>query len=207
MSSTLKERFARLGRVRGVDRVTSGSPAVLVLERMHDEPRPIDAVMALARRGASLLKAKRIIEEVIDTRRQVGIALPMVEDRLALIKELNDARIMAQSIRDEVVDVKALRECLGRSQEQFSLIYNIPLDTLRKWERREREPDTAAMNYLRMIQRCLGSSVSLSGIYGDEFWKVSGVKRDVAFSERYQSFIDATPVGGHREAGVESKQD
>jgi putative transcriptional regulator len=52
-----------------------------------------------------------------------------------------------------VVDVKALRERLGASQEVFAARYRISLDVLRNWEQRRNEPDAIARNMLEMIDR------------------------------------------------------
>ena len=87
--SSLKEEFARLGPIRAVDRVSSGSPADVMLRR-SDSGQPLKSVMAilaLARRGISLLRAKRAIECMLDTG-EVNVHLPMVEDLQTLTDEL-----------------------------------------------------------------------------------------------------------------------
>ena len=67
MNLELRARFAQLGPIRGIDRVPSGSPAAFVLRRPErlDGIRSIDAMLTLARRGISMLRAKRAIEELI----------------------------------------------------------------------------------------------------------------------------------------------
>jgi putative transcriptional regulator len=47
--------------------------------------------------------------------------------------------------------VKTLRRALKLSQEEFALIFEIPVGTVRDWEQRRKEPDTAARAYLRVI--------------------------------------------------------
>lgn len=47
--------------------------------------------------------------------------------------------------------VKHLRWRLGLTQEDFAARFQIPLGTLRDWEQRRREPDTAAQAYLKVI--------------------------------------------------------
>ena len=44
-----------------------------------------------------------------------------------------------------------MRRALGLSQEEFTLRYHIPVDTLRDWEHGRFEPDTAAKAYLAII--------------------------------------------------------
>ncbi len=51
------------------------------------------------------------------------------------------------------VNVPALRQRQGLTQEQFSDRYRIPLGTLRDWEQRRREPDGTAKTLLRIIDR------------------------------------------------------
>jgi putative transcriptional regulator len=153
MDSKLKERFERLGPIRAVDRVQSGSAAVLVLRLPNPPaiPRPIDAMFALARRGMTMLRAKRAIETLIETGR-VFVELPTVESIEALVGELKASGVAAASIdANKRIDVRALRERLGLTQEQFALRFGLEVDTLRNWEAGRRSLDAAAGSYLRAI--------------------------------------------------------
>lgn len=154
MDSSLRERFARLGPIRAIDRVTSGSPAVFVLRLPlagGPRPRTIDATHALARRGMSMLRAKRAIESLLEKGR-VFVELPMVEDTKALTEDLAKAGVSAVWIQpDPTVDVRALRERLELTREQFAMRYGLEVETLRNWETGKREPDTTARSYLRAI--------------------------------------------------------
>ncbi len=153
MESSLRERFARLGTVRAIDRVQSGSPAMFVLRLPAGQtaPRTIDAIMALARRGIGMLRAKRAIEARLDDGR-VFVDLPMVEDPQALTADLAAAGIAAAQVPPpEGVDVRQLRERLDLTREQFAIRYGLELETVRNWEIGKREPDTTARSYLRAI--------------------------------------------------------
>lgn len=153
MDSSLRERFARLGPIQAIDRVTSGSPAVFVLRLALDgsRPRTIDATHALARRGLSLLRAKRAVESLLEKGR-VFVDLPMVEDTSVLTDDLAKAGIAAAWIQpDLTVNVRELRERLSLTREQFAVRYGIEVETLRNWETGKREPDTTARSYLRAI--------------------------------------------------------
>jgi putative transcriptional regulator len=153
MDSSLRERFARLGPIRAIDRVTSGSPAVFVLRLTLDGPRPrtIDATHVLARRGITMLRAKRATETLLENGR-VFVDLPMVEDVEVLIGELAAAGIAAARIEpDRGVNVRELRERLQLTREQFAIRYGLEVETLRNWETGKREPDTTARSYLRAI--------------------------------------------------------
>jgi putative transcriptional regulator len=153
MDSSLRERFARLGPIRAIDRVTSGSPAVFVLRLPLDGPRPrtIDATHALARRGLSMLRAKRAVESLLEKGR-IFVDLPMVEDTKVLTDDLAKAGIAAAWIQpDLTVNVRELRERLELTREQFAIRYGLEVETLRNWETGKREPDTTARSYLRAI--------------------------------------------------------
>lgn len=109
--------------------------------------------MSLARRGISLLRAKRAIESMLEEGRAY-IHLPTVEDATALSEELAAAGVTA-SLRStpKAVDVAAIRRSLALTQEQFALRFGLELDTLRRWESGRSAPDKAARSYLTLIGR------------------------------------------------------
>jgi putative transcriptional regulator len=155
MSSSLRERTARLGPTRAVDRVPSGSPAVLALSPGPDRSKlkTVAAALALARRGVPLLRAKRALEEMT-ARGRAYLRVPTVEDEAALVRELAEAGVVAiPAAPPETADVRAVRNKLGLTQEQFALRYGLDLDAVRNWEHGRRRPDTAARSYLRVIER------------------------------------------------------
>lgn len=59
---------------------------------------------------------------------------------------MSDAEITAARVR-------WVRKATGLTQEQFAERYRIPVGTLRDWEQGRREPDAAALAYLRVIER------------------------------------------------------
>ncbi len=152
MRSKLKERFARLGPVQVIDRVRSGSPVDLVLRPGPDRTKlkTVDATMALARRGMTMLRAKRAIETMLADG-EVVVGVPIVEDLPTLASELRKAGVKAARIVTGSVDVRALRLKLGMSQEQFARRYNLDLDSLQNWEQGRRVPERAVLSYLRVI--------------------------------------------------------
>ena len=126
---------------------------MFVLRLALDGPRPrtIDAIHALARRGLSLLRAKRAVESLLEKGR-VFVDLPMVEDIQVLTDELAKAGITGAWIQpDLTVNVRELRERLDLTREQFAIRYGLEVETLRNWETGKREPDTTARSYLRAI--------------------------------------------------------
>jgi DNA-binding transcriptional regulator YiaG len=152
MQSKLKERFARLGPVKGVDRVQSGSPVDLVLrpDPKSETLNTIAATMALTRRGMTMLRAKRAVEAVVEQGEFV-VHLPTVEDLVLLVAELKAAGVNPTTVANDPIDVRALRERLGLTQEQFALRFNLDLDAVQNWEQGRREPDRAVLSYLRVI--------------------------------------------------------
>jgi putative transcriptional regulator len=53
----------------------------------------------------------------------------------------------------EVPDVRAIREHLRMSQQEFAHAYRIPLATVKNWEQGRRRPDAPAAAYLQVIAR------------------------------------------------------
>lgn len=53
----------------------------------------------------------------------------------------------------EVPDVRAIREQLRMSQQEFAAAYHIPLPTLQGWEQGRRQPDATASAFLSVIAR------------------------------------------------------
>ena len=51
------------------------------------------------------------------------------------------------------VDVKAIRERLGLSQEEFALRFGFSVGTVRHWEQGRRQPEGPARAYLKVIHR------------------------------------------------------
>jgi DNA-binding transcriptional regulator YiaG len=155
-NSSWKERFARRASGKARDLVQSGSPAILSL-RTHpyvSEVNSIAAIESLVRRHVPLLKAKRAIEAVLAEGSHY-LPVPKVEDPEQLRSELRSAgfEVRVAPVPGRAIDVKALRERLGTSQEQFAARYRISLDVLRNWEQRRNEPDPIARNVLEMIER------------------------------------------------------
>ncbi|MEQ1888106.1 MAG: NadS family protein [Alphaproteobacteria bacterium] len=77
-----------------------------------------------------------------------------------LIKSLTEAVAhgqgkpgVGQAHTIDVLDVRAIREQLHMSQQEFSRAYRIPLPTLKGWEQGRRQPDGTASAYLNVIAR------------------------------------------------------
>jgi putative transcriptional regulator len=155
MESSLRERFARLGPIRAIEKVASGSPAAFVLTPLHDRRsfNTVSAAVELCRRGIPLLRAKRVLEEML-VEKKAYVALPVVEDVDTVVRLMESFGIKAVLHgAPEAVDVKAIRDRFGLTQEEFALRFGLGLDTVQNWESGRRQPDRTARSYLQVIAR------------------------------------------------------
>ena len=152
MKPELRERLARLGPIRDVPRVASGSPADFVLSPVDglQQVKTIPAITALAYRGMALATAKRAIEEMV-VEGTVSVHVPTVENFATFIADLYQHGVAAHRIGTVVIDVKALRAKLGLTQAEFARRYALDIDTLQNWEQGRCQPDRPAQAYLRAI--------------------------------------------------------
>jgi putative transcriptional regulator len=153
MDSSLRERVARLGRVQAVSRAESGSPATLLIEWAGDirDIQKIPAIEALAHRWMPKLRAMRAVDAMVGDRKAY-VYVPKVESLDALTQELATAGVKATALPNAGIDVRAMRETLDLTQEQFAVRYGLDVDAVRNWETGRRTPDTAAQSYLRAIR-------------------------------------------------------
>lgn len=152
ISRSLKERLGPRVRIQAVVPVPSGSAERLLLRRTGGAaPNLPKAALSLAKRHMSLRKARMALGRLAE-RDAIVIEVPVVEETATLIGELAEAGIRAvlhQPPRH--IDVKALRERDGLSQEEFALWYGLDVGTLRNWEQGRSEPDSASRAMLWMI--------------------------------------------------------
>ena len=155
-TSSWKERFAHRANGAARNLVRSGSPVILNLRPNPEahETNSIAAIEALARRHVPLLKAKRAVEAAL-AEGDAYLQVPRVENPDRLHAELTAAGMKARIAPwpGRPIDVKALRERLGRTQEQFAARFRISLDVLQNWEQHRNEPDPVARNLLEMIEQ------------------------------------------------------
>jgi DNA-binding transcriptional regulator YiaG len=151
---SLRERFEQLGQIRGINPVHSGSPEIVTLRLSGSlrDTKSVDAVIALRRRGVPTLKAKRVVEAAMDGKTNV-VDVPTVENARALANELKSFGFSMSLVSAHAVNVRAIRDRLGLTQEQFALRFGLELDALRNWEHGRREPDSAARSYLAVIEK------------------------------------------------------
>ena len=149
--SSLKALSGPRVQVRDVPRVASGSPGRFLLTSKPTAVNGPGAALALAKRHMSLREAHSVVTRLFDDGEAV-VELPMVENIAALTKELAACHVIAKPYGARgKVDVRAIREAAGLSQEEFALQFGLELATLRNWEQGRSEPDTAARNFLTTI--------------------------------------------------------
>ena len=121
-----------MGRIRGIDPVRSGSPAIVSLRLIGslDQTKSVEAVIALRQRGAPTLKAKRAVEAAMERKANV-LDVPTVESPHAFAEDLWRFGFGMSVVTPVTVDVRKLRERLGLTQEQFSLRFGLELDAVR----------------------------------------------------------------------------
>lgn len=61
-------------------------------------------------------------------------------------------KVAVKTYRPEPVDVSALRQRMGMTQEQFAARFGFSVATLRHWERGDRTPQGAALVLLNVIK-------------------------------------------------------
>jgi DNA-binding transcriptional regulator YiaG len=139
---SFKERLAQLGRVKDLPHVSFGSPEEVVLKRsLNADILVVDGVLALAKRGLSLIKARRAIDQLVETGRAL-LEVPMIESTEVFALEMRTAGIAVRfrSVEDRQlkedfsVRLKDLRSRLGISQDEFAMRFSIDVKTLRGWE-------------------------------------------------------------------------
>lgn len=147
--SWLKERAGPQVRIREIERVPSGSPVRLRLVAGANPNTPLAAV-ALARRHLSMRAGHRALTTLL-LERAVVVEVPVVESLEALVAELAALDIVATVYEPPRVDVRAVRERLGLSQDDFAVEFGLDVATLRNWEQGRSEPDRAARTALWTI--------------------------------------------------------
>ena len=152
MKQELKERLGRLGQTPATPRVSSGSPADLVLRPAEGLGKvlTIFAIKALAHRNMPLAIAKAAIERMVEDGEAI-VHVPTIESEAALAQDLAAAGVAARKLACAAVDVVDIRTRLGLSQEQFALRYGLDLSAVQSWELGSGQPDKAVKAYLRAI--------------------------------------------------------
>lgn len=62
-------------------------------------------------------------------------------------------KVAVKTYTPEAVDVSALRQRMGMTQEQFAARFGFSVATLRHWERGDRSPHGASLVLLNVIKR------------------------------------------------------
>ena len=68
------------------------------------------------------------------------------------ISHAKGEKVAVKIFKPEAVDVSALRQHMGMTQEQFAARFGFSVATLRHWERGDRTPQGAALVLLNVIK-------------------------------------------------------
>jgi DNA-binding transcriptional regulator YiaG len=151
MRSSLKDLSGPRVRVRAVPRAASCSRGKFLLQSGPGKINSPQAALALAKRHLSMHDANTVVTRLFDHGEAV-VELPAVESIAAFTRDLAACNVAAKAYGPPTkVDVKAIREMMEMSQEQFALEFRLELATVRNWEQGRSEPDTAARNFLVTI--------------------------------------------------------
>ena len=150
--SKLKELFGPRVQIRDIDRVLSGSPARYVLNPEMPFHRTVNVAESLAKRGLTLLQAKRIVTRLAKGE-SVALEVPTVESPNVFESELRRFGVIAER-RDppDAVNVKKIRERLGLSQEEFATRFGFDAASLRNWEQGRTAPEIAVRAFFKVIE-------------------------------------------------------
>jgi putative transcriptional regulator len=75
-----------------------------------------------------------------------------LQEAIALVE--GDADVSSYRVHvPETIDVKAIREKLNMTQQEFAGRFGFSINTLRHWEQGSRRPEGATRAYLLVIQR------------------------------------------------------
>ncbi len=155
--SSLEDLSGPRVRVRDVRRVSSGSPGRFLLKSDPGMIRGPEAALVLAKRHLTLRAAYEIVTRLFDTGEAV-VDLPCNENAETLVRDLLKCKVVAKPYgAPRRVDVRAIREKMEMSQEQFAAEFGLEVATVRNWEQGRSEPDTAARNFLTMIAKNPGA--------------------------------------------------
>jgi putative transcriptional regulator len=125
--------------------------AFTFLDDLVAHPIVAIAIEALAHRWIPKLRAMRAVDAMVPDRKAY-VYVPKVESLEALTQELAKAGVKATALPNAGIDVRAIREKLDFTQEQFAVRYGLDVDAVRNWETGRRTPDTTAKSYLRAIR-------------------------------------------------------
>lgn len=153
--SLFREAFEQRDAVLVMPQNPSGSSVAVVLSRSAPLDRPVNVVRALVWNGVRLSKAHAILARLTKDE-DVPVLLTAAEPFSNLSRKL---RVLGVSVRKRTAPrrvsqtVKQLRERQRDTQEEFAIRYGLDVSTIRNWEQRRSEPDTASRILLQVIAK------------------------------------------------------
>src|SRR5215471_9148228 len=183
MKSSLSALSGPRVRIRDIPRVRSGSRGKFLLRAERVNLRGPQAALALAKRRLPLRAAHGVVTRLYD-RGLAVVELPAVENARKVIRDLAGAGVTATPYgAPEKIAIRAIREAMGLSQDEFALEFGLEVSTLRNWEQGRSEPDTAARNFLVTVARnpeAVRAALSRTGAKDDYATKLLAMKGSLA---------------------------
>ncbi len=163
-TSSFRGKLEQLARHRDENQYLSdiGEGAGYVLyPRWRDLPDSVMIARRLIEAGLRLRTAHGVIKELAklltmpaDERQGVAVRLPDVPNPTAFEAGLQKIGVIAERrLVPDHIDVAAIRQKLGLSQDEFALRFGLDVATIRNWEQGRHQPDGASRVLLRVIER------------------------------------------------------
>lgn len=145
---SFKEALARRDETPAEPPALSGSPARLRLSMAGPIPQPVTAIQTIKALGTSLREAHAAMDRIA-AGHAVTLALTIPDER-DVQAEFAALGIHAQ-IMDADIDVRAIRQGLDLTLQEFAIRFALDPDTVQSWEQGRTRPDPAAAVLLRVI--------------------------------------------------------
>jgi DNA-binding transcriptional regulator YiaG len=133
---------------------SGSSSAAYVLEALQGKfIETVTAAQTLMRRGVGPSKARAVVERLLAGDR-VALPVPALDSADLFENELRILGIRAQRRQaPATVDVAAIRQRLGLTQEEFAARFALSVANIRNWEQGRSQPDDAARAFLTVIEK------------------------------------------------------
>lgn len=147
--SAFREALAQREKTPAVPLGRFNFPGVQAILRAGKIEQPVRLARVLTSFGLSLRKAHEILNRLAQGQL---VAVELYGDVREIKRDLDALAIEALPIQPPDVDVKQVRADTRLSQNEFSLLYGLELDTLQNWEQGRYAPDSFAKLLLQIIR-------------------------------------------------------
>lgn len=145
---------AQQERIRAEDPNRSGSPESLILTAPDLRAlRTIDLARVLVRHGMRPARAHQVISQLAE-KHEIAVIIPNISDIEQFRRDCRAAGTEIEQRQPPTIDIATLRtQKLNLTQEEFSVMFGLPLGTLKNWEQGRSTPDPFSRCFLAVIER------------------------------------------------------